>query len=262
MIDIHSHILPGVDDGPDLMSESIEMARLAVSRGTTEIVATPHFADGYPFNRELIYSALSSLRDELKSNNIELTVHYGLEVQLNTGLFKALEEIDRKDLTVANNSKYMLVELPFYDIPEYIDELIETIVKMDLIPVVVHPLRNARIMENLNTIDHLAARGCLFQINKEAVLNAYPVKTLSVVKTLIASNKIHFIASDSHSSKKNMRRPTLDMPYKKIESICGSDTAEILFKVNPRRIINGILVEDLPLQTPGLFDRIMHIFKD
>lgn len=262
MIDIHSHILPGVDDGPDLMSESIEMARMAASRGTTEIVATPHFADGYPFNRELIYSTLSELRNELNSNNIALTVHYGLEVQLNTGLFKALDEMDKEDLTVANNSKYMLVELPFYDIPEYIEELIETIVKMDLIPIIVHPLRNARIMENLKIIDRFAALGCLFQVNKEAILNAYPVKTLAIVKNLIASNKIHFIASDSHSSKKNMRRPTLDMTYKQIESICGRDTAEILFKVNPGRIISGLLVEDLPLQTPGLFDRIMHIFKD
>lgn len=258
MIDIHCHILPGLDDGPKDMETSIEMVNIALADGITDIVATPHFAEEFPYSADDVMQSYEALKKEIEQRALPLNLHYGLEVQINPDLFEKYS--DRlADLTINRMGKYMLVELPFLEIPVYAEDIIRYIVANDITPIIVHPLRNSRILENISILYSFREMGALFQFNRGSVLGTMTMNTFSLMKKLMNRDMVHFVASDAHGLIK--RRPVLSDAYRKIKRAYGEEAANQLFRENPGNMVSGDTIDILYLNKTSFFDKIINIFK-
>lgn len=258
MIDIHSHILPGLDDGAKDLEMSLAMADMAIADGITEIVATPHFAEEFNYTADDVMKAYELLRKEIEKRNLPLKLHYGLEVQINPEIFEKYAD-NLNDLTVNRMGKYMLVELPFLDIPVYTEDIVRYIVANEITPILVHPLRNSRILENISILYSFREMGALFQFNRSSVLGAMNINTFSIISRLMKRDLVHFIASDSHGLAK--RKPILSDAYRKVRRSYCEETAKQLFLSNPAEMISGDTIDILYLNKPSFFDKIVNIFK-
>ncbi len=258
MIDIHCHILPGIDDGPQEISESLSMLKMAELDGITDIIATPHLSAVYSYNIDKINDSLRSLRARVIEENININLHYGLEVQMSEDIFKRHKN-NLRELTINNEGKYMLLEMPFMDYPLYINDIIDIVISNDIIPIIVHPLRNARILTNTNILRDLKKRGVVFQFNKNAIMNGYQIKTSTLFYQLLKRGLVDIVASDAHSI--DNRRPTLKKSYKKVAKRAGASVAETLFVQNPQRVIKGEMTEEIVLKSNEFVDKIKNIFN-
>ncbi|GAE95228.1 manganese-dependent protein-tyrosine phosphatase [Gracilibacillus boraciitolerans JCM 21714] len=155
MIDIHCHILPGMDDGPKHIEESVEMAENAVSQGINTIIATPHHLNGsYDNYKPDIITAVAQLNDRLQADNIPLTILPGQETRINGEFVTDLE--NNQLLPLNETSSYLLVELPANHVPRYTKQLLFDLQLQNIKPIIVHPERNKEIIENPNILYDLS----------------------------------------------------------------------------------------------------------
>src|SRR5690606_11132250 len=146
MIDIHSHILPGIDDGPKTMLDSLVMAQDAVNKGIHTIIATPHHQNGrYSNSKSDIELHVSKLNNQLQIENIPLTVLVGQETRLNSDI---MTEVKSGDIATLKNTKYVIIEFPPREVPHYAEQILFDIQVAGYIPIIVHPERNLQIAEN------------------------------------------------------------------------------------------------------------------
>ncbi|MFC0187163.1 tyrosine-protein phosphatase [Fictibacillus aquaticus] len=220
MIDIHCHILPGVDDGPAEMSEAIELAEHAVQEGITTIIATPHHNSRYSNNKSKILDEVQRLNKALTDRNIPLNVLPGQEIRI-IGEFLNAYETDEL-LTVNNGNQYVLVELPFSEVPHYTEQLLFDIQLKGLVPVIVHPERNTELMNNPDRLYKLVKNGALTQITSGAYVGKLGRKVKSFSRKIIEHNLAHFIASDAHDIHK--RGFYLRQAYEQIQKEFGTST--------------------------------------
>ncbi len=258
MIDTHCHILPGVDDGAKTMEESLEMLQMAYNDGITDIVATPHLSSTYMQSIEKIHNIVDELRQQAKNRNINIKIHYGFEVRMCLEIFNGFPT-DLTPLTINGKGKYILLEPPFLDYPLFIDDIIDRVISEHIIPIVVHPLRNTRIISNLSILDKLKSKGVIFQFDKNAVMDGYQIKTSHIFFSLLKKGLVDLVASDGHSC--DIRKPTLSNPYNRVAKAVGEDAAQLLFTENPRRILKGEATDELHLISNTFFDRVKHIFN-
>lgn len=258
MIDIHCHILPGTDDGPQEMSESLGMLRMAAKDGITDIVATPHISSVYQLDPDRVKMDIEKLRKHIADEGIDIKIHYGFEVQLSKDIISKYSGV-LQDITINGDGKYLLLEMPFMDYPLYINDIIDMVIERDIIPIIVHPLRNARILTNTNLLQELKNKGVVLQFNKNAVMDGYQIKTFPLFCQLMRKGLVDVVASDAHSI--DIRRPTLRKSYKRIARKVGVDAAETLFVSNPSKILKGEMTEEIHLNSNGLFDKIKNILN-
>ncbi len=236
MIDIHCHILPGVDDGSKDLSESLEMARLSSGDGVRKIVATPHVYDG---GRDItpveIAEKVEELNIELKRNNIGLEIVPGAEISatcdiekgLSSGAFQLLGE----------GGRYILIEPPFEILPSHIKQVVFDLLIKGITPIIAHPERNRQIMSDPNILADLVEGGALAQVNAGSLTGRFGSGAKRTAEILVTHNMIHFIGSDGHSSK--YRTPRIQDGVKAIESLIGSDRAREISSLNPEAMLNG-----------------------
>ncbi len=258
MIDIHCHILPGVDDGAKTMEESLEMLLMASNDGITDVIATPHFSSTYIQSVEKIRANVKELQYQAKNNNININIHYGFEVRMCLEIFSIFPS-DLTPLTINGDGKYILLEPPFLDYPLFIDDIIDRVISEHIIPIVVHPLRNTRIISNLSILDKLKTKGVVFQFDKNAIMDGYQIKTSKIFLSLLKKGLVDLVASDGHSC--DLRKPTLSNPYNRVLKAVGEDAANLLFTENPRRILKGEITDELHLISNTFFDKVKHIFN-
>ncbi|WP_371017949.1 tyrosine-protein phosphatase [Pseudalkalibacillus sp. JSM 102089] len=199
MFDVHCHILPGMDDGPTTIDESIEMARKAVSEGITKVVATPHHRNGrYENDRRVIMQEVTILNKELSREGIDLEVLPGQEIALSG---EVLEDYEKSNLLTVNDAEiYLFVELPASHLPAYTNKLFFDLQMKGLIPVIVHPERNQEIIENPKKLYQLVKEGALSQVTASAVSGEMGKKMKKFSHELISHNLAHVIASDAHNT--------------------------------------------------------------
>lgn len=198
MIDIHSHILPGVDDGAQTIEDAIAMARAAVKEGITTIIATPHHKNGkYDNPKHSIITLAAQLNDIMKQHDIPLTVLPGQEVRIHGDLLKNLAE--NEIMTLADTS-YLFIEFPFDHVPRYAEQLLFDLQLKGFIPIIVHPERNAEIMERPERLYQLVKRGVLTQLTASSVSGHFGKKIKKFSLQLMEANLAHFIASDAHNT--------------------------------------------------------------
>jgi len=205
LIDIHCHILPQADDGPDTLEKSLAMAKKAVRDGIKTIVATPHHLNGrYTNNKFNIEKDVRELQTNLDKHGIDLNVLPGQELHCSSSLSSYIYN-DSGILTL-NNSRYLLLELPSGEIPLGFWEIIHEIRVMNLTPIIAHPERNKEILGKVDILSSFVEEGVLIQVTAQSLLGGFGPTIQKAARRMCQQNTIHFIASDAHN---NSTRPFL-----------------------------------------------------
>lgn len=199
MIDIHCHILPGVDDGAKNLTESLEMARQAINEGIDTIIATPHHLNGKYVNRKVeIINRVQKLNKVINNEGIDLMILPGQENRI---FGKILEEYEKGEiLTLSGDSTYIFIEFPTRYVPRYAKQLLYDIQLHGLVPIIVHPERNVQLMEHPNQLYDFVKNGAATQITASSLTGHFGKKIKKFTEQLIEANLTHFIASDAHNT--------------------------------------------------------------
>lgn len=234
MIDLHCHILAGIDDGAQTMADSVEMARAAVNEGIQTIIATPHHKDGRYENTKLrIMEETELLNQKLKEENIPLTILPGQETAIHGDLLKGLAI---GEVCTLNDTNYIFIELPAGHVPRYTEKMIYELQLEGKIPVIVHPERNQEITERPDILYKLVKNGALSQVTASSISGKFGKKIKGFSEQLIDSNLVHFIASDAHNT--NRRGFHLVHAYDNINTRYGVDMV-YFFKENAELLVQG-----------------------
>lgn len=223
MIDIHTHILPEIDDGASSLEQSLEMADMAVEDGITTLIATPHCLNGlYSISREKIISACKKLNSALEGRNIPLTILPGSEIRLCPEIMGELEQ--GRLMTVNDAGKYIFLELPDQFIPRSVMGFLNRLRDRGIIPVITHPERNPVIQQHVEVLNDLISAGGLSQITAGSLTGDLGRRAFKSCRQIVEQNLVHFVASDAHSVKS--RPPVLSAAFKKLSTLAGEDAAE------------------------------------
>jgi protein-tyrosine phosphatase len=236
LIDIHSHILPGLDDGAMDLKMALQMAAMAESTGIHGIIATPHVIKGvFDNNRQVILDAIDRLRLELQKSNISLNIMPGAEYHLEPDLARRLK--NNELLTLNDTGRYLLVELPRTLVPDFTTEILYELQLAGVIPVIAHPERNYQLMENHALLEAIGGCGAVMQLTATSLTGLFGNRVQKNAWRLISEGYSCVVASDAHSLYG--RRPRLDEAYLRIRKRLGQHCAQLLCLENPRRLSEG-----------------------
>ena len=234
MIDIHSHILPGVDDGASAMEDAVNMARLALNEGITKIIATPHHQNGMFFNKKKdILKSVKELNNVLQSENIPLEVLPGQETRIYGSL---LDDFEKGDILALNHTNYLFVELPSGHVPRYTEQLLFEMQLKGVTPIIVHPERNTEIMKDPEKILKLVKKGALTQLTAGSLTGHFGKRVQKFSIQLIEANCTHFIASDVHNT--STRSFHMRESISKVHKEFGSEVV-YYFQENAELLVQG-----------------------
>ena len=236
MVDIHCHILHGLDDGPQSLEQSIELCRKLQQKGIEKIIATPHFisGDNYVPTIEEIREKVSLLQEEINKEDIELKIYAGMEVFAS---HDTIERIKNNEILSLNDSRYILIEFPFEIIPRYIADLLFAMQLEGFTPIVAHPERYCSAYRKSKLLKELVDKGVLLQINSESIKGLYGKRAQKAAYELLKAGMVHFVATDSHGINK-MLSDKLEIE-KKISKICGAENTERIMYTNPQRVLEN-----------------------
>jgi protein-tyrosine phosphatase len=241
MIDLHCHILPGVDDGAVDIEESIEMARQAIDDGIRILVATPHTLNGVYSNfSDEVDDRVAALQKVFSKNDIHIKLYPGSEIHL---CFQMADQVlSGKVATLNNSGRYALIEFPFQTIPAaYKDEIFQLKLN-NITPIIAHPERNLICQNQFDIFYELISLGCLIQITAMSVTGELGEEPMECAHKLLDLRLAHIIASDAHSAN---TRPAILSPALEIASqIMGNEQeARALVIERPEAILAGQSVE-------------------
>jgi protein-tyrosine phosphatase len=236
MVDVHCHILPGLDDGPEAIEESLAMAESAITDGITHVVATPHCNSQFAFD----YARVQQLRDRLQSEiGDRLTLATGCDFHLNPENLDALYANTPR--FCINQRAYLLVEFNDFSIPPAIDDTLHSLQLKGLRPVITHPERNAILRRQPQRLAKWARLGCFVQVTAGSLTGGFGPRAQEDSLCWIARGIVHLVASDAHNTR---RRPLrLHAAYDVVREQFGEKKARALFVENPMAAFEG---RDLP----------------
>ncbi|QZN92366.1 tyrosine protein phosphatase [Limosilactobacillus panis] len=240
MVDLHCHLLPGIDDGSKSMAISLRLAREATENGVTHALLTPHHMNGrYVNHKQDVIRETAEFQKQLQEHDIPLTVFPGQEVRINGNL---LEALDNDDILFADEGgRYLMLEFPDDDVPHYTNRMIFNLQQRGIIPVIVHPERNTMIMSKPELLYGLLEKGCLSQITASSYVGTFGKKVEHFSRQLIGAGQGYLFASDAHNlpgRKYEMRQAFDKLRHEFGESLAGQ------YQQNAKSIING---ENVPL---------------
>ena len=234
MVDLHCHILPEMDDGARDARESMAMARLALERGTTRLVATPHCrTDG----AAAVQDAVCYLQEQLQCLGLPLTIIPGMEIMADAQTPRLLQE---GKLLTLGGSRYPLVEFAFEGDGQLPKQLLHQLVEAGYCPVIAHPERYSYIQQDPRLLNDWLDMGCLLQLNKGSFSGQFGAQCQALAFSLVARGYAGIIASDGHGF--THRKPTLDRTWDVIASEFSPKAAAVLLQENPRRILKNISI--------------------
>ncbi|KAB7671704.1 tyrosine-protein phosphatase [Bacillus sp. B1-b2] len=232
MIDIHCHILPGVDDGPATIEDSIEMAKVAVQEGIETIIATPHHKNNKYHNpRSIIIDGVNNLNLVLKQEEIPLTILPGQEVHIYGEL---LEDYQKQEILTLVQGNYLFIEFPSSTVPRFAERLFYDIQTEGLVPIIVHPERNKTLQENPKLLYEFVKNGVLSQVTAASLTGYFGKNIKKFSEQLVEANLTHFIASDAHNT--NNRSFKMKEAYELLEASYGIDYV-YLFRENAELLL-------------------------
>jgi protein-tyrosine phosphatase len=258
MIDLHCHILPGVDDGARNLEDALEMAQVAVKEGIERIVSTPHLFRDNSNSRDfsLIEAKRRELAQAINENGLALDVLPGAEVHISHNLLETIKE-NRENLML-NRSSYMFVEFPANHVFSGVKNLFFALLSETIIPIITHPERNLVFIQNPRVLYELVQMGALAQANSGSFIGLYGERTERAVHQFLELNLIHFIGSDSHGPRSLSWR--LKEAVGKAEKVVGQEQARALVKENPEAAINNQeLAFFLPPRDPKENERSLNV---
>ncbi len=241
MIDIHCHILPGIDDGASDVEESLKMARFAQEDGVKTIIATPHV-----FRPPFVQKNLSVIQEKwiefsvlLKSNNIQVELLLGSEVHFVHNLTEVLK-INYPYFGL-NRGSYLIIEFPSNHVFSGVKQLFFELTSMGLNLIIAHPERNSIFMHDPELLYDLIKMGVYTQANSGSFSSFYGSRTKEAAYRFLEWNFYHFLASDSHG--KHKRSTSLSRAYRKVSELVGDEEATALVEHNPEAVIKD---KDIP----------------
>lgn len=240
MIDFHSHIIPGVDDGSANMAMSCNMLENAKKEGTRVICATPHYIpEEYEISKEDYEERLFKLRNEVK----DIEILSGLEVYINPNLVQLYKE---GSIWPINYKKYMLIELPMREFPIYTERVFYELRLQGITPIIAHPERNLSIIKNEELLVNLIEQGNLAQMNAGSLTGIYGEHIKKFAEKLLERNLVHVLGSDGHND--NKRRTDI----KKALDIIKEKNFNVYEWIisNEERILKGEEVDILEIKMP------------
>lgn len=246
-IDIHSHILPGFDDGAGDDREFMEMADRALAGGTVRMAATPHCDLDEPQNYlENIPIAVDKYQELLRAQGRDLDLVPGVEVRVSAGLYRwAKEDMEIERLTLAGNGRYLLADLPLGDLPNATPDILFLVQLRGITPILAHPERNRFLATHPAKIKELVERGIVIQVNSGSLEGIYGKAARRVAYALLGEGLARLVASDAHGPA--ARSPDLSAVHGLIIRRLGEEAARLLLEHNPAAALAGEDLAALPL---------------
>ena len=235
MIDIHCHLLPGLDDGAESLEVSVQMARLAVDDGVGTVVATPHQLGSYRTNSgPEIRTSVQSLQQELQRRKIPLQVLPGADVRIEQGFVAELQS--GNVLTLADKGRHVLLELP-HDLYFPLEPVLRQLRDAGLTGILSHPERNRGIQRRPEIVRQIVEQGCLMQLTADSITGAFGSTVRRLSESMLDEGLVHFVASDAHGTRK--RNPKLTAAFTQVAARTDPLTAQDLFIEHPRCVVEG-----------------------
>ena len=237
--DLHSHILPGFDDGASSDEEFLEMARVAVKGGTSLMAATPHYDSESPaFDAGEAAAAVDHYNGLLRESGIPLVLMRGVEVRINAGLFdRALEGSGLEKLCLGGQGKHILVDLPLMNVPVATPDILFQIQLCGVTPILAHPERNSYLVKHPSMIRDLVERGIEIQVNSGSLQGIFGKAARRTARRLLEEDAARLVASDAHTPRG--RSPDLSKAARELRGLLGEQAPRLLLGVNPGLILNG-----------------------
>ena len=236
LTDLHCHMLPGIDDGAVDLDQALAMARIAQADGITTAVLTPHHLNGvYGNPAEAVRSAVAEFRLELERAEIALQVLPGSELHLTPELPEQLRSGDA--LTVGDHGRCALVELPVHTVPIGAGQLLETLLAMNITPIIAHPERNSELRHRPELLAEWVRYGCLGQVTAQSCTGKFGDAVRGAARTMVCAGSIHIVASDAHRDAR--RVPQITPALAVLERWTSAAFAELLVRNIPNAIGAG-----------------------
>ena len=240
MIDMHIHVLPGVDDGVKTLEDALACCRLAAQDGTTDIIVTPHMKEGFYLNeRARVVAAAAELQEQLDREKIPVTVRPGSEVYFAPDLPQGIRS--GRLATLADGGHYLLLELPYTQHPVGVDETVFNLKVAGITPILAHPERIRWFQEDLDRLERALRHGALSQLTTTSLTGGFGSKVEEISLEMVRRRMVHFLASDSHDA--NYRPPRLSPAMQKLTAIAGEEVARRAVRDHPLAVIRGEPIE-------------------
>jgi protein-tyrosine phosphatase len=237
MIDLHNHLLPGLDDGASDWEQSLAMARTAVQDGIKGIVCTPHWILGqYENTRQPILSTLEELRVKLAEHHIQLDVYPGAELRLDVRLAKGIQSGEL--LTINDTGRFTFVELPWEILPPNLEDFLWDLQVQKITPIISHPERNQVLLQDPVRLYNWVQMGVLTQLTAASLLGYFGRQTHEFSIFLLEHHLAHVLATDAHGLC--VRAPKLSQACEVAQEIVGAEMARQMVSETPRQIIAGV----------------------
>jgi protein-tyrosine phosphatase len=196
VIDLHTHVLPGLDDGTRSLAEARALALDSAKQGVSVLAATPHVRDDYPTTPQMMEDAVAELRDDFAANGIPVEVLHGAEVALD--LLWAIPPEDLPRLTIAQTGRYLLLEVPYRGWPLAFESAVRRLVELGVTPLLAHPERNPEVQDRPDRVRAVVEAGALVQVTAASVEGARDRAAQAAALRLLELGLVHVLASDAH----------------------------------------------------------------
>ncbi len=246
MVDMHSHILPNVDDGAKSIDETYNLIEEAKNAGFSQIVLTPHYIEGY---YEKNSRECKELMDKISCEVEGIKLYIGNEVYLSENL---MEFLKNNKISSINNTKYILFEMPMNSKPMYVFEVVYEMLQQRKVPILAHPERYSFVFKEPELIYELIQKGVLMQANYGSIIGLYGTKSEIFVKKLLKNNMIHFLGSDVH--KQGTVYKSIPRTIEVLNKLIGIEKVKELSEINPMKVLTN---EKIDVEEP---DEIKYTF--
>ncbi|HVG27322.1 MAG TPA: CpsB/CapC family capsule biosynthesis tyrosine phosphatase, partial [Acidobacteriaceae bacterium] len=235
MVDLHHHLLPGLDDGSPDLPTSLQMARIAVEDGITHVVCTPHASSRYKYDPARVERSLADLRSALQAEGIRLILGLGCDFHLSYD--NVQDALAHPHRYTVNRSEYLLIELPDYGLPPTLEETLYSLRLAGMTPILTHPERNPSLQQDLSRLPNWVRDGLLTQVTAGSVTGAMGKKAERLAHRLLADRLVHFISTDAHDPQH--RPPKMRAACDLIASRYGESYARKLCTENPQAVFDA-----------------------
>lgn len=245
MIDIHTHILPGLDDGARDFDEACTMAEMALSSGVKALIVTPHSNDEYGYKNEdsdALRRHFKHFQEILKQERLPLTVYPGMEVLASMDI---VEKMKTGRLWTLNGSRYVLVEFAFEEEAWWMDHVLMDMKHGGFVPIIAHPERYSCVQEQPNLLLDWWMKGCYAQMNKGSILGRFGRHAEKTADLFLKHYLYSFIASDAH--RRNMRTTDMRQVKTYMDKHYSKEYSNLLFEVNPLYVLQNRRIRNINL---------------
>ena len=262
MVDIHCHMVPGIDDGASDLNVSLDMARMAVNDGIGTVICTPHQLGSFGRNTgDVVRQAVAQFQSDLQRARIPLRVLAGGDVRIEAGMVQGLAS--GSVMSLADHKRHVLLELP-HELYVPLEPILEKLRRVGMVGILSHPERNRGILSQPDLLPKLVDAGCLMQVTAGSLLGSMGEECKSLAKWMLSNGLVHFFASDAHGVKS--RRPLLRRAFDEVAQMTDETTAQDLFVRYPACVAIGKTVPggrrevvrkptELPKANSGWFGR-------